>query len=138
LGKVKILVAISPPALLRVVDHLLYGRSEFEVVARSSEQRGLCRQAARHLPDVVITNPKVLGREPAKVVTEFKRSSPASKLVLLGENESSGDARRFGADGYVSEDAVVRRLIATVRNVSHGPAASRPNRALIASVKRPA
>lgn len=117
-GKTTVLVAVRPAPLSRVVEHLLRECPEVQIVARSSEFSGLAMRAARLLPDVIITNERLLGREPDEAVTEVRRRSPGSRVIVLRPGEDIAAERRCGANGYVSEQALVRRLKTTMRRIT--------------------
>ncbi len=118
--KTTVMVAVRPGPLSRVVEHLLRDCPEMQIVARPSEFSGLASGAARLLPDVIITNERLLGREPDQAVTEVRRRSPESRVIVLRPGDGVAAERRCGANGYVSEQALVRRLIRTVRRMARG------------------
>ncbi len=119
-GKTTVLVAVRPAPLSRVVEHLLRDCPEMQIVARSTEFTGLATRAARLLPDVIITNERLLGRAPGQAVTEVRRRSPESRVIVLRPGEGLAAERRCGAHGYISEHALVRRLTSTVRRIARG------------------
>ncbi len=115
--KTTVLVAVRPAPLSRVVEHQLRDCPDVQIVACSSELSGLAMRAARLLPDVIITNERLLGRAPGQAMTEVRRRSPASRVIVLRPDDDAPE-RRYGAHGYVSEQALVRRLAATVRRMA--------------------
>lgn len=116
--KVRVLVAVRPPALLRVIEHLLSNCPEIEVVASRSKGRRLAQATAAVLPELVVANGRLLGKEACQTIAEIKRSSPGSKLILISSVEGfAGAARRCGADACLDEEALVRRLLLTVRKL---------------------
>jgi DNA-binding NarL/FixJ family response regulator len=121
LRKTTILVA-SSPSLLRVIEHLFRGRSEFEVIGAVSGLESLGRQAERLLPDLVIVNVKPVSVGVCRVVASIKQSSPSSKLILICPVEDlNGAARKCGADACLKAEKLASQLLRTARTLSERP-----------------
>jgi len=108
--KVRLLVAVSPPALFQVIEHLFHGRPEFELV---ESRRGL-----RQLPDLIVVNVRPLRIRVCRVVTAMKRYSPGSKLILICAVKGfEQPARKCGADACLEEERLVGRLLSMAREL---------------------
>lgn len=116
--KVEVLVAVEPAPLLRVIEHLFRRRPEFRIVARPSGGSALVRQASRLRPELIIFNMRLLGQEASKIIREVKLASPDSKLIVTGFLQGFRlHARECGADAYLEEEQLVRRLVPTAQRL---------------------
>ena len=117
--KVRLLVAVSPPALFQVIEHLFHGRPEFELVESRRGLRAPERQAGRQLPDLIVANVRPLRTRICRVVTAMKRYSPGSKLILICPVKGFEQrARECGADACLEEELLVGRLLRMARDLS--------------------
>lgn len=123
--KVKTLVAVSPPALLQLIDYLFRGWPEFEVVGSPRGARDVGRQGARLQPELIVTNVKPLRCGVYRTIQSLKRSSPGSKLILICPVKGfASGARRCGADACLETEALVGRLLRTAQNLTGTRAAA--------------
>ena len=117
--KVKLLVAVSPPALFQVIEHLFRGRPEFELVESRRGFRAPERQEGRELPDLIVVNVRPLRTRICRVVSAMKRYSPGSKLILICPVKGfAHPARKCGADACLEEERLVGRLLSMARELS--------------------
>ena len=115
--RIEVLVAVEPESLLKLIEHLLQ-RPEFRVVKKLHEWPGLPKQAARLHPHLIITNARLLGNQAATVIADLKHSSPSSKVIVISfPHDLSRQARQWGADAYLREEHLVRRLVPTALNL---------------------
>ena len=111
LRKVKILVAVRPLALYRVIESLFRSRPDFEIVGSQGGFRSLMERSRRLLPALIVVNVSPFETDICWAVASIKRSSPASRLILLSSVEDfEHQARRCGADGYLHEERLIDRL----------------------------
>ena len=112
-----VLIAVEPPSLERLIEHVLYGHPGLRVVGGGSKRVSPAHLAARLIPDVIIVNSRANGLERSGVAAELKRSSPASTLIhlthVLGEPVPDQ-----GTDACLPEEAVVRRLLPVIHQVA--------------------
>jgi DNA-binding NarL/FixJ family response regulator len=111
-----VLIAVQPLAFERLIQHLLHGHPGLRVVGGSSKTASAADQAARLAPDVIIASTRLQGKEPGDALADLKRSSPASTLILLIDGLSHSGPHA-GADAWLPEDDVVRRLLPVIRKV---------------------
>lgn len=127
--KIEVLVAVEPEPLVRLIEHLL-DRPEFRIVKSMTEWPAMAREASRLKPELILTNVRLLGDGPAKILEDVKLASPASKLIVISfPHDLSRQARRWGADGYLKEEQLVSRLVPLARRLAglaHRNPAARP------------
>jgi DNA-binding NarL/FixJ family response regulator len=116
-GKIEVLIAVEPAALLQVIEHL-FRQSEFRVIEGLSEWPALAQEASRLRPKLIIANVKLLGHGAARIISEVKLASPASKLIVISfPHQLESHARQWGADAYLEEEDLVRRLLPTAQEL---------------------
>ena len=87
----KVLIAVQPPALERLIEHVLHGHPGLRVVG-GSRRDSAARRAARLAPDVIIASTRLHGKEHGDVLADLKRSCPASTLILAATNQGTSGA----------------------------------------------
>lgn len=137
--KVKVLIAVEPLPLLRVIEHVFGGAPEIRIISRLHETLHLVRQVRRLQPDLIIVNAKLLGPSACELFNQVKRASPHSKLILTDFNAGSPPPfRQWGVDVYLDEETLVQQLLsksllltaqrAVKRDSGNGPRARRSSR----------
>jgi DNA-binding NarL/FixJ family response regulator len=127
--RLRVLMAVQPAALARVIGHLLDAAPEMRVVGSVMDRQALLRRAGRSAPDVIVANARVLGREIGAAVAAVKGSSPGSKLIVISAFEDlSHEARLNGADLTLEEESLVRALPRALRTVASRSRAGIPKR----------
>ncbi len=105
-------------SLATLLEHLLEEACDVAVVGCVEDGRLLTRCASELAPDVIVAHPRVLGEDAAARVAAARRSSPGSKLVLISSFAGLSPAlRRCGADAFLMEDALVTRLLPTLKQL---------------------
>lgn len=121
----RVLIAVEPPSLRRLLGHLLEGQSGLEVMARAPRSAPGLLKAARLAPDVIIVNHRVNPRAPRKerfaFLASLKRFSPASTLIFLAHSFYLS-ARHEAVDLCLPEDAVVSGLLPMIRKANRSAA----------------
>ena len=126
--KVRVLVAVQPLPLMRVVEHLLGAAPEIQIIPRSYATLSLAQQAKRLQPDLIIANSTFLGDKAFDVLNSIKRASPRGKLIFMAFDAGmSGLARQCGVDAYLDEEVLVKQLLSAARRLA---AQCRPAKAL--------
>lgn len=117
--KLKVLVAVEPVSLSRVIAHLIRDDSTLQIVSSLHKASELPRQARRLRPDLIIANARLLGEKASDSIPRVKRASPKSKLLLTDFHDGlERVARQCGADAYLEEESLVARLVPTVRRLA--------------------
>lgn len=109
--RIKVLIGGSP-ALARLLRHLFDVHPEFEIVGDYAGSKDLEIQAARLLPELIVANVKPVSTAAGCVAAAIKRSSPASKLILIFPfRDLMSAARKSGADACLHQENLVLRLV---------------------------
>jgi len=117
--KIRVLIAVEPLPLLRVMEHLLAGAPEIQIIACPHVVPSLVLQAKRLQPDLIIANARLLGEEARDVLTNLKRSCPRSKLILTDFAAGlAGLASQWGVDVYLEEEVLVEQLLLAARQLA--------------------
>lgn len=101
----------------------------FEVVATAADAMTALTLAKEHQPDLVLLDVLMPGMSGLEVVSTLTSESPKSAVVLLTSSESSEDllaAVKAGARGYLTKDTPLDRLVAALRDIQNGGAATSP------------
>lgn len=114
-----VLLAVAPAPLMRVVKHLLGYRANLEVVARVDKRNRLAQAAARSLPHIAIVSERLAGEELRQALAQVRQASPRTRLIVIRAGWEFDTANRdWGADAYVRESALVRRLNSLLARLS--------------------
>lgn len=119
----RVLIAVEPPAFVRLIEHVLQGHPGLRVIGRSRTADSKAARARRLAPDVIIANTRSGPSEPgyiaAQRLADLKGESPASRLVLLTHDLDDDllTSSRGAAHARLREDAVVRRLVPVIRRL---------------------
>ena len=119
----RVLVAVTPEALTRVIVHLLRAYPAIEIVSCVRGSRRLVRHAERLLPHVIIINDHSVDSDAGVTVDALKNASPGSKLILTSWGDCYSSRRHLSnVDAHINEALLIRKLLPTVRRLcaSHG------------------
>jgi len=129
LRETRVLVVVKTRPLMRVIEYLLCNQPNLRVVARSDNGGRLAEYAACLKPELIVAHHRVFDAQTAKVVAEVKRSSPASKVILICSfQRPPRQLRKSGADACLLEEALVQQLISVVRKLAPAVDRSRTQR----------
>jgi DNA-binding NarL/FixJ family response regulator len=115
---VRVLIAVAPQALSRVVEHVLQGHQGLALVGSADSDRKLATRARRTSPDLVVVSLRLLGRHPGASLVSLRETSPGSKLIVISPGTFAPPLRPRGADAIVREEALVRRLVPLLRRLT--------------------
>lgn len=107
-----VLVAVEPPSLQRLIQHVLDGDRGLRVVTAPPPF------PPRLAPDVIVTNQRLQRQRPGDLVAELKRSCPASTLILLTPTFAGPVPDHHGADICLPEEAIVQALLPMIRQLT--------------------
>jgi DNA-binding NarL/FixJ family response regulator len=120
-SRVRILIADDHRLFAEALQAILGDEPGFEVVGRAADGREAIDLARSLRPDVVlldISMPVLDGFEAAAAIGKL----PHRPAVLMVTGSSSAHdvdrARRVGADGYVTKDAIAARLVDAIREAA--------------------
>ena len=115
----KVLVAVKPAAMARVIEHLFRGQPQLEVLEYRSAGSHLAEHAETANVELIVASTRLLGRSRWETLAAVKRSSPGSKLIVICPlGGFTKEARESGADACLEEEAVVSGLLDTVRRLT--------------------
>jgi hypothetical protein len=111
LSKISVLV-VGPPALSRVIKHLLAAEPDFEVIGSGRGLKSL--SPGKKLPILIVASVRAVRSGVGDTVRAIKGASPSSKLILLCPFDDFAESgRRYGADACLNPDKLVAQLIPT-------------------------
>ncbi len=111
---VRVLIADDHRLFAEALEAVLSSEARIEVVGRASDGGEAVELARTLRPDVValdISMPVMDGFEAAAQMERLKH--PPAVLILTGSNSPADidRARRVGAKGYITKDAIAARLV---------------------------
>jgi two-component system NarL family response regulator len=101
----------------------------FDVVGTAADAMAAIRLAREHQPDLVLLDVLMPGMSGLEIVATIVEECPKTGVVLLTSSESSEDmlaAVKAGARGYLTKDTPLDKLVASLREVAAGGAATSP------------
>ena len=112
--RVRVLIADDHRLFAEALEAVLGMEEQIEVVGRAADGQEAVELAKALEPDVValdISMPVMDGFEAAERLEQLEH--PPAVLMLTGSNapEDVDRARRVGAKGYVTKDAIAARLV---------------------------
>lgn len=122
----------SPVRIVLIDDHdlvrrgirtLLESEDDIEVVGEASDAAGGITLVEEHLPDVVLVDVIMPGKDGIEATREIKSEFPSVKVVVLSghdEQQFVFDALKAGASGYLLKSADLEHVVETVRDVAEG------------------
>jgi DNA-binding NarL/FixJ family response regulator len=114
---VRVLIADDHRLFAEALEAILESEHGLRVVGRAADGQEALELASALTPDVVlldISMPVLDGFEAAAAIT--KLPAPPAVLMLTG-SDSAADvdrARRAGASGYITKDAIAARLVSAI------------------------
>ena len=115
---------VDDHSVLRVgLKQVLERTGEFEVVGQAADGEEAVRVAAEVLPDVVVMDVMMPGKDGVEACREIMERSPRTRVVMLTastEEDAVVDALAAGATGYLQKESGLDRLLSTMRDVVKG------------------
>ena len=122
-GSIRVIVADDHPLFREGVVSALASRPEIEVVGQARNGDQALDLAYNLLPDVVLLDITMPGKDGLTAAVEIATACPAAKIVMLTVSEHDDDlmaAFRAGARGYVLKGVSAQELAKVVRAVAGG------------------
>jgi DNA-binding NarL/FixJ family response regulator len=121
---VRVLIADDHRLFAEALEAVLSSEARIEVVGRASDGREAVELARRLEPDLVILDismPVLDGFEAAAALERLER--PPSVLMLTGSSspDDVDRARRAGAKGYITKDAIAASLVDAILAAADSP-----------------
>ena len=120
---VRVLLVDDHPVIRDGLQQLLERTGEFEVVGHAGDGEEAERMAKDLVPDLVIMDVLMPGRDGIDACREIMDALPDVRLLILTastEKNAVIDAVTAGADGYLQKFTGTEQLLATVRDVAKG------------------
>ena len=90
------ILLIGSPSLSRIIEHLVGGRSEYEVVGTVSGLGSLERQAGRLLPELIVANVKPVSIGIPRAVAGWPGRHPRCRICSCARRSCFHQAKRHG------------------------------------------
>ena len=121
--RIKVMV-VDDHSVVRVgLKQILEQSGEFEVVGQASDGEEAVRVAAEVLPDVVVMDVMMPGKDGVEACRDIMESAPGTRVVMLTaamEEKAVVEAVAAGATGYLQKETGLERLLSVVRGVALG------------------
>ena len=118
---IRILIADDHRLFAEALEAILGCEAGLEVVGRAADGREAIEQSERLAPDVVlldISMPVLDGFEAAAAIAKLPQRPAVLMLTGSSATQDVDRARRVGADGYVTKDAIAARLVDAIREAA--------------------
>ena len=115
------LIADDHRLFAEALEAVLATEDRIEVVGRAADGNEAVELARRLSPDVVALDISMPVKDGFEAAAELERlDHPPAVLMLTGSNapEDVERARRAGAKGYITKDAIAARLVDAILSVS--------------------
>jgi DNA-binding NarL/FixJ family response regulator len=121
--KTRLVLADDHPVVLRGLAQMFRLEPGFAVVDAVTDGAAAIRSVLEHLPDVLVLDVRMPGKNGLAVLRELRRASVPTRVVLLTavlDEAELEEALRHGADGIAFKDASPRVLVECVKRVASG------------------
>jgi DNA-binding NarL/FixJ family response regulator len=120
---IRVLIADDHRLFAEALEAVLATEDRIEVVGRASDGSEAVELARTLAPDVVALDISMPVMDGFEAAAELERLDPApAVLMLTGSNapEDIDRARRAGAKGYITKDAIAARLVDAILTAAGG------------------
>ena len=120
---IRVLIADDHPVVVNGLRDMLQRAEGIEVVGHAADGEEAVRLAAELVPDVVVMDVLMPGKDGIQACREIREMAPATKVVMLtASTEQDGviKAMAAGAAGYLEKVSGMERFLETVRAVAAG------------------
>ena len=122
-GKLRILIVDDHYIVRMGLISLVNTEPDMEVVAEADDGDQALRMFAQHLPDLVLLDSRMPGKNGIQTAAEIHSRFPAARILMLSAFAGSEDIHRAlqaGAQGYALKSSSGQTLIPAVRAVASG------------------
>jgi len=122
-GKLRILIVDDHYIVRMGLISLVNTEPDMEVVAEADDGDQALRLFAQHLPDLVLLDSRMPGKNGIQTAAEIHSRFPAARILMLSAFAGSEDIHRAlqaGAQGYALKSSSGQTLIPAVRAVASG------------------
>ena len=118
-----ILVVDDHDQFVAVLETILAGEADFDVVGRVSNGEEAVDAVTRLAPDVVLMDISMPVLDGFEATRRIRADHPSTNVIILTGSDSEEDraeARAVGASGYVTKERVLDELPAMIRSAAEG------------------
>jgi len=120
---IKILIADDHAMIRSGLKKILKEENDIEVTAEASTHSEVLASLATSLPDLVLLDISMPGRDGLETLKEIKSLYPKLRVLMLSmhpEDRYAVRAIKAGASGYVSKESAAYELVSAIRRVCSG------------------
>ena len=120
---IKILIADDHLMIRSGLKKILKEEDDIEVTAEASTHSEVLSLLSKKLPDLVLLDISMPGRDGLETLKEIKSLYPRLKVLMLSmhpEDRYAVRAIKAGAVGYVSKESAADELVSAIRRVCSG------------------
>ena len=142
-NRITVVIADDHPVVREGLAAILKSQSDIKVVAEAANGEETLEMCNRHLPDVLLLDLRMPGKDGLQVMTELRvRPVTAPRVIVMTAYESEDDIRhslKSGANGYLIKNMAPEEIRAAVRRVATGESvvSSKITAKLAESIVRP-
>jgi DNA-binding NarL/FixJ family response regulator len=117
----RILLVDDFPSVRKVLRVLLGTCQNWEVVAEAADGEEGLKEVARLQPDVAVVDISMPGMNGLELTRAVRKLVPQTKILILTEYDSQSmidEARKAGADGYVTKSDASSKLLPAIQALS--------------------
>ena len=118
---VRVLIVDDEPLFVEMIEALLHGEQDLEVVGRASHGEDGVRLAGQLQPDVIVMDVSMPLMNGIDATRAIRGHDPDACVLILtgGSNIAEIDnARRAGAAGFLTKDRIGSDLVSKIRSVA--------------------
>lgn len=128
-GNIRVLLVDDHDLVRRGIKTMLDTEDGIEVVAEASDGKEAIEQVEAILPDVVIMDVIMPGKDGIEATREIRSGWPSVGVIVLSghdEQQFVFDALKAGASSYMMKSADIDEVVSTIRSVALGEAKMEP------------
>src|ERR1022692_3636724 len=120
---IKILIADDHSMIRSGLKKILKEEHDIEVIAEASSHSEILSSLSTKLPDLVLLDISMPGRDGLETLKEIRSLYPKLKVLMLSmhpEDRYAVRAIKAGAAGYLSKESAADELVVAIRRVCSG------------------
>jgi DNA-binding NarL/FixJ family response regulator len=129
---IRVIVADDHALFRRGLEMVLESEPDIEVVAEANDGNEVIALAEQHMPDLVLMDVRMPGRNGIEATQAIKDAVPHTKILMLtisDEEEDLYDAIKAGANGYLLKEISIEEVAGAIRSVHMGQSLISPSMA---------